>query len=57
MLFIVATVGEVDDVDFALAGCHGSICFAFCSSKVAGRGNSDRPIVKVAALACNVRLN
>jgi hypothetical protein len=23
MLFIVATVGEVDGVDFALAGCHG----------------------------------
>ena len=23
MLFIVATVGEVDGFDFALAGCHG----------------------------------
>lgn len=29
MLFIVATVGEVDSFDFALARCHG-YRLAFC---------------------------
>jgi hypothetical protein len=33
MLFIVATVGEVDGIDFALAGCHGrSVCFLLWQS-------------------------
>jgi hypothetical protein len=29
MLFIVATVGEVDNVDFALAGRHGRSAYDF----------------------------
>ena len=36
MLFIVATVGEVDGFDFALAGCHGRSARVFASGKVIG---------------------
>jgi hypothetical protein len=54
MLFIVATVGEVDGVDFTLAERHGH---DFVLKKVLGWCNSQRSDLKVATLACNVRLN
>jgi hypothetical protein len=34
MLFIVATVGEVDDIDFALAWRHGQSAYGFASGEV-----------------------